>query len=362
MTRSPSPPSEVIRGQIESIRLLKDGWGKMAVRIGTGEGHVVNLTSTVLGHEPGATIEARGRWSEHPAYGKQFAALTIEVVIPQDAGGAIAFLAASCPGIGRKRAAEVIERFGAPPALWALIESDPSRLTEIRGITPAGATLIAEALEKTKSTRDDAVRLRGWGLTDWQIKAVRDHWKERAVEELQRDPYQLAEHVRGFGFTRADTVAMAMGTPKDAPARIRAALCHLLEQAEGEGHCFVPGGKLVAFAAKLLGGDVAEPTVARELVALEGCTPPRVVRDGTRCYRPATHAAECEVSAAVGSLLAWVGVSEVEQELATRPASIEERERLADAEDARDEAAGAFGDGQPVPDDDEWADFDRGAA
>lgn len=342
-------PSDTIRGQIESVRILREGWGKASVRIGDGAGTLVTLTGTVLGREAGETIEARGRWEESAQWGRQFRATTIDVAIPQSAGGAIAWLAATLPGLGRKRAAEVVERFGAGNVedVWKIIEHESHRLEEIRGITTAGAQRIHEAYSAVKHGREDGVTLRSWGLGDWAIKAVREAWGDKAVAELRRDPYQLSERVRGFGFVRADDVARKMGMPLDAPSRIRAALCHLLEQAEQDGHCFVPGGKLVAFAAKLLsahGGNVEEPVIARELCAIESCTPPRVIRDGTRCYRPETHEAETDVAAAVEEMLAWVTVSEAD----------EQRAELPEALDGADDLDERFAD--------EWSDFDGEAA
>lgn len=350
MRREPAP-SDTIRGQIESVRVLREGWGKASVRIGDGAGTLVTLTGTVLGRETGETIEARGRWEESAQWGKQFRATTIDVAIPQNAGGAIAWLAATLPGLGRKRAAEVVERFGTPNVddVWKVIEHEPHRLEEVRGITSDGAKRIADAYAAVKHGREDGVTLRSWGLGDWAIKAVREAWGNEAVSELRRDPYQLSERVRGFGFTRADEVARKMGMPFDAPSRVRAALCHLLEVAEQEGHCFVPGGKLVAFAAKLLGGTVEEGVIARELCAIEGCDPPRVVRDGTRCYRPETHEAETAVAAAVEELLAWADVGDAVAGL-TGEQRAEMRAALDEADDVEERFA------------DEWADFDGEAA
>jgi exodeoxyribonuclease V alpha subunit len=357
MRREPAP-SDTIRGQIESVRVLREGWGKASVRIGDGAGTVVTLTGTVLGREAGETIEARGRWEESAQWGKQFRATTIDVAIPQSAGGAIAWLAATLPGLGRKRAAEVVERFGATNVddVWHVIEHAPSQLEEIRGITPEGAQRIHAAYAAVKHGREDGVTLRSWGLGDWAIKAVREAWGNEAVAELRRDPYQLSERVRGFGFVKADEVARKMGMPTDAPSRIRAALCHLLEVAEQEGHCFVPGGKLVAFAAKLLGahgGAVEEPAIARELVALEAGSAPRVVRDGTRCYRPETHEAETEVAATVEEMLARVGVGDAAYgtgAFTAASAAASSTSALDEADDIEERFA------------DEWADFDRGAA
>lgn len=310
--------AEQLRGQVESIRVINDGWGKAVIRAGVGDGHLVNVTGTVLGVMPGSTVDVRGRWEDHPQYGRQFRATSINVILAQDAGGAVAWLAASLPGIGLKRAAECVQRFGLP-GLWETIESDPQALTAISGITEKGVEAIVGAYERTKNDREDSIKLRTWGLTEWAIKAVREAWGAKAVARLQEDPYQLIEKVRGFGFTRADEVAQRMGVPADSPSRIRAALVHLLEMAEQEGHCFVPGGKLVAFGSKLLGGSIDEARVARELVALAEMDPPKVIRDGTCCYRPETHAAEAEVARVVGGLLAWVSAPSERAEKRTEP-------------------------------------------
>lgn len=296
-------PLEVVRGEIAEARLLKEGWGRLRLRAGSGDSASVTVTGQILGFETGTTVECRGRWDIHPTYGKQFRATTIVTVIPSDASGAIAWIASRLPAIGRKRATELVNRYGIPE-LWNVLEHAPERLAaDVRGITPELARAIADEYSRVRDEREEMVTLRGWGLSEPQIKRCRQVWKTttKVIEELRKNPYQLCELVYGFGFDRADQVARRMGIPVDHPGRIQACLLHQLGEAEGAGHCYVPTGKLVALAADALG--LEQPKVRAELEAV--CDGERAVRadEGVRVYRATTHAAELAVVAGVQALL-----------------------------------------------------------
>ena len=284
--RRATPDLEVLRGQVASVKLLKDGWGRAMVRAGSGDAAVA-VMGTVLGVDEGTTVECHGRWDVHPQYGKQFKASSISTVVPSSAEGAIAWIASKLPAVGRKRATELVERYGIP-ALWDVLEQSPEQLVEVRGITADAAQKIGAEYARVKSERDEMVALRGWGLSEYQITRCRDAWKGNVVAELRADPYRLAEVVDGFGFKRADEVARRMGTPSDHPSRIRACILHTLSEAEGAGHCYVPSGRLVAISSDMLG--LARDIVARELSLAVGLGV--VVQDGTRIYSSATHSAE----------------------------------------------------------------------
>ena len=284
--RRATPDLEVLRGQVASVKLLKDGWGRAMVRAGSGDAAVA-VMGTVLGVDEGTTVECHGRWDVHPQYGKQFKASSISTVVPSSAEGAIAWIASKLPAVGRKRATELVERYGIP-ALWDVLEQSPEQLVEVRGITADAAQKIGAEYARVKSERDEMVTLRGWGLSEYQITRCRDAWKGNVVAELRADPFRLAEVVDGFGFKRADEVARRMGTPSDHPSRIRACILHTLSEAEGAGHCYVPSGRLVAISSDMLG--LARDIVARELSLAVGLGV--VVQDGTRIYSSATHSAE----------------------------------------------------------------------
>jgi exodeoxyribonuclease V alpha subunit len=166
-------------------------------------------------------------------------------------------LASTLPNVGVNRARALVARFGSE--LWSVIESRPHVLAEVDGITPDRVTAIVEAYAAHRADRDSMVRLRGWGLTDNQIARCREVWPTVAevVEHVHANPYVLCDHVPGFGFLRADRVALRAGIAHDAPARVLAGIDHTLEVAVGGGDCFLWGAELQRRAVKLLGVDGA---------------------------------------------------------------------------------------------------------
>lgn len=295
--------TDVLRGQVDDVRLSRghNGWGRIVVLHGSG-----SERATVVGHplgvEVGDTVECRGDWSDHPKYGRQFAARGIEVTIPTDASGAIAWMLSRLPGIGRKLATEMAARWPVPE-LWRVLEHDHALLVELRGITAERADKIHAAYMARLPERDRIVAFKRFGLTDRQIARIQDALGEDALDQIRRDPYLLIERVDGFGFVRSDQLARAMGLPTEHPSRLRAGLLHLLDEAAGAGHVYVPAPKLVKMSVALLGVD--EQIVRREANALlEG---ERIVRRGAAVYRPGLAEAEAGVAAHVLRLLGFGG-------------------------------------------------------
>lgn len=289
--------TETLRGQVESIRVIRDGWGKLELLTGSARERTT-VTGHPLGIEVGDTIEVDGAWSSHPRYGRQFRADAMRTVAPSDASGAIEWILSRLPAVGRKRATAMVERWGLP-GLWQVLEERPHELTAITGITPAGAERIGEAYRRHLGERDRIVALRGYGLSDRQAAKVCAKWGADALEKLREDPYLLALEIDGFGFLRSDAVALKMGLPRDHPSRIRAGLAHLLSEARTAGHCYVPAGKLIAMTARLLG--VPEGAVRRE--ANRALDDGRIVLRVGRAYEPELDEAEQDVADAVRRML-----------------------------------------------------------
>jgi len=277
--------SEVLRGQVSEVRLLKETWGILRVCAGSDDTESV-VTGHPLGVFPGDTVEVYGIWVAHPQHGRQFRAKSIRTVVPADVAGAIAWLSSDrFRGIGRKRALAMVEHWGVPQ-IWQVLEETPEMLAEIAGVTVGLAQEFGEAYRKHAVSREDDVLLRGWGLTDNQIVKVKKAFEEDprgVVEALKQNPYRLIDIVRGFGFLRADRVAIRMGLPRTAPARLAAALCHILGEAEEQGHCYVPVATLLQAGMKLCCGDASVDAFVPVLDDLleEG----RVVQRGLRIYR-----------------------------------------------------------------------------
>ena len=290
---------DILQGEVLDRRVLgQDGWGKAEVRWGAN-GVLTTVVGCLHGVHIGDTITAHGCWSDHPKFGRQWKAKRIDVVLPQNASGTVAWLAARLPQLGRTRAFHLVERFGA--GVFDVIENEPDRLLEVSGITPDRRDAIVEAYERHRADRDRDVTFKSWGLSDSQISRVLAKWGDDAAKVLREDPYRLCDEVHGFGFQRADALAQRMGLAADAPARLRAGVLHTLRTAASAGHLFLWSGALIRIAAtKMLNVEPELAAAQLRPMARER----RIKIEGGRIAIPELAEAERQVADALQHLMA----------------------------------------------------------
>lgn len=299
MTGVVQTPLDVLKGALIEHRVFSaDGWGKGKLQL--TEGEQVTVIGKLLTVRVGDTCELTGSYVEHPTYGAQFQVKSCTPVQPNTSDGVVLWMVSRLPDIGATRARALVDHFGAQ--LWTVIEHEPSRLTEIPGITQARAQAVADAYKLVAHEREHMTTLRGWGMTDGQVAKCMAEWGTLAVvvERIRTDPYELAQVVDGFGFKRSDRVALAMGIARDAPARIRAAILYVLDlSAQNEGHCYLAGARLRAGAIELLG--VSSDLIVPQIFAV--CELRRIVRRGWRVYAVKLDRAEAACARAIENLL-----------------------------------------------------------
>lgn len=298
----PGGASVTLRGELESFnRRTDDGWGFGTLRV-EGTDTPIKFTGKVLGAKPGDALEVQGQWVDHETFGRQFKVRSTVASAPATEDGVHKWLAATLPGVGAARAQALIEHFGSVDALWHAIEHEPGRLSEVSGITDAQAEKISKAYAEARGSRDHMIALRGWGLTDNQIERCLKQWKtlDHVVERIRQNPYQLSQHVNGFGFKRADEVAMLAGIAYNSPTRIEAGIVHTLETATGEGHCWIFGGALQRIASSEV-LKVSPDEVARGIVRASKAR--QILRRGKRIYCARMEIAEGRAARAVSRLL-----------------------------------------------------------
>src|SRR5262245_20502804 len=249
-----------LTGKLYSWRVMgADGWG-VGTLLPSGvqvddfpELSTTAITGKLVGVRVGDAIELEGTWGMHDRYGKQFKVRKCTLAASDTLDGVVAWMASTLPDIGEGRAKALVNKFGA--TLWHVIEGEHDKLSQVEGITPARALRIHTEYLRHKSTRDDMIKLRGWGLTDKQIARCVERWGSVAhtVEHVRENPYELSAEVHGFGFDRADKVASKAGVPHDSPHRIAAGIEFTLEEAIQAGHCFLWGGALKKLSADKLG-------------------------------------------------------------------------------------------------------------
>lgn len=260
--QSHTPATAVIRGTIRRVAFRNpSGWAKLVVSDEHGREHmVVGVTDTLA---EGAEIEAHGTQETHPKWGDQFKAQAIAIIPPTTEAGLLAYLSSgTIAGIGKAKAKALLAHFGL--GLIDVLDHDPQRLREVKGIGATRQARIEAAWTQSRQVRDLIMLLGAHGVSATRAASIHRHFEARSLEIVTRSPYRLTE-VRGFGFETADRVALALGVDREAPERIAAGVVHALDRAAVlNGHCALPQSVLERDAAELLGTFAARAGVAIE--------------------------------------------------------------------------------------------------
>ncbi|MCM1192301.1 MAG: ATP-dependent RecD-like DNA helicase [Butyrivibrio sp.] len=244
---------ETINGYVDHIifQNKENGYTVMSLTV---EGEEITCVGMCRGLTQGETISARGDYVEHPVYGKQFKLAGFHTVIPEDSAGMERYLGSGAvKGVGAALAARIVKKFGDDT--FRIIEEEPERLTEIKGISERKAREIAVQMEEKKDLRDAMVYLQQYGISNALAVKIYDTYGMELYGVMKENPYRLAEDISGVGFRMADELASKIGIHTDSDYRIRSGILYVLLQAVGEGHCFLPVEELLERAQALLGID-----------------------------------------------------------------------------------------------------------
>ncbi len=230
------------------LSLLVDGKEQVCV------GHCMGLSQ-------GETIEALGEYEMHPSYGKQFRISEYSVTVPTDAVGMERYLGSGAiKGVGETLAHRIVKKFGNET--FRIIEEEPERLAEIKGISLRMAQNVALQMEEKKDLRDAMIYLSGFGISNHLAVKIYEKYQVEIYRVIRENPYQLAEDVNGVGFRVADEIAAKVGIRADSDYRIRCGIFYVLQSATMEGHVYLPMELLQDRATELLG-------VSRDAVQLQ---------------------------------------------------------------------------------------------
>lgn len=244
---------ETINGYVEHIVFQNSENGYTVMNLVT-EGSELTCVGMCKGLTQGENIAAQGEYVEHPVYGTQFKLSSYQVVAPKDSAGMERYLSSGAvKGVGAALAARIVKRFGDDT--FRIIEEEPERLSEIKGISPRKAQEIAIQMEEKKDLRDALVFLQQYGISNRLAVKIYDTYGMEIYSVMRENPYRLAEDITGIGFRLADELAAKIGIHTDSDYRIRSGLLYTLLQSVGEGHCFLPMDLLLERAESLLGVD-----------------------------------------------------------------------------------------------------------
>lgn len=240
-----------ITGYIDHIVYQNSDNGYTVMTL-VAEGEEVTCVGMCKGLGQGENISAEGEYIEHPVYGRQFKIQTYETVAPTDRAGMERYLGSGAiRGVGEALAARIVKKFGDDT--FRIIEEEPERLAEVKGISERKAQEIAVQMEEKKDLREALVYLQQYGISNTLAVKIYNTYGMEMYSVMRENPYRLAEDVSGVGFRIADEIAGRIGIHTDSDYRIRSGILYTLLQAVGEGHCFLPLELLLRRASELLG-------------------------------------------------------------------------------------------------------------
>ena len=242
---------EKLEGYVDHIiyRNAENGYTVMVMLADQEEVTCVGVLSYI---GEGEKLEAEGQYIAHPTYGEQFKIETYAVKPPEDEESVERYLGSGAiKGIGTALAARIVRHFHADT--FRIIEEEPERLAEIKGISERKAREIAQQVYEKRDMRKAMIFLQQFGITTALAVKIFEKYGQRMYEVLQNNPYQLADDIHGVGFRIADEIARKAGVSADSGYRVKSAISYVLLQAGNEGHIYLPKELVQSRTAQLLG-------------------------------------------------------------------------------------------------------------
>ena len=214
----------------------------------------------------GDMIQATGRLTEHPIYGEQLQVESYEIKTPEDTLSMERYLGSGAiKGIGAALAARIVRHFKADT--FRIMEEEPERLSEVKGISEKMAMAIAEQVEEKKDMRQAMMFLQNYGISLNLAVKIYQEYGPKLYGILKENPYRLADDIPGVGFKMADEIAGKVGIFTDSDYRVKAGMLYTLLQAVGNGHTYLPLNELLKEASELL--KVAPSAMDKHLMDMQ---------------------------------------------------------------------------------------------
>jgi exodeoxyribonuclease V alpha subunit len=237
-------------GFVEKIKYRNEDNGYTVLSL-VDAGEEYTLVGSFHYISEGEMIEAVGSMTEHPVYGEQMTVESYEIKAPEDTAAMERYLGSGAiKGIGAALASRIVRRFKADT--FRIMEEEPERLSEVKGVSEKMAMSISQQVEEKKEMRQAMMFLQEYGITMNLAVKIYQEYGPRLYSVLKENPYQLADDIPGVGFKMADEIARKAGIFTDSDFRIKCGVLYTLLQATANGHTYLPEGDLLSQTSELL--------------------------------------------------------------------------------------------------------------
>ncbi len=241
---------DTVTGYIDHIIYQNKENGYAVIALVT-EGEELVCVGSFRAIETGETLELTGNFVEHPLYGMQLKVEQARAVQPDDEVGIVRYLGSGAiKGIGESLATRIVRKFGKDT--FRIMEEEPERLAEVKGISERKAREIAEQMLEKRDMREAYVFLQQYGISNTLAVKIFNRYGMELYGIMKENPYRLAEDIDGIGFKKADEIAAKAGIRADSDFRVRSGVLYVLLQAAAEGHTYLPIEILIRRTVELL--------------------------------------------------------------------------------------------------------------
>lgn len=259
---------ETVKGYVEHIIYRNAENGYTVLNFVSSEEEEFTMVGIFETIDKGENIEAQGERISHPTYGEQFKMESYIIKAPEDLDGMRLYLSSGAiKGIGATLADRIIKKFGEETLY--IMEHEPERLAEVKGISERKAREIAVSMEEKKDLKDAMIFLKGYGISNVLAMKIYENYGDRMYRIIKENPYKLAEDITGVGFQIADEIASKVGILMDCEYRIRCGILYALSQAGGEGHTYLPIPQLLTKTSELLGVEESQIEIELKNLAMD---------------------------------------------------------------------------------------------
>lgn len=291
-----------VEGTVQSVVFQNEENGYTVLSLLTEQGEVVTVVGCIPYAAPGEGMTVTGVWITHPLYGPQITCEQVERRMPWEEEEIVSYLASGIlKGVGQATAERLVERFGTDTL--RVLEEEPERLSQIKGITAKKAMELSKAFRELTGLRRTMEFMARYDLPVHLAVQAHRVYGAQALQRLREDPYLLAGQSFGVEFSRADEMALSMGFDGDSPCRTQAALLYELQHNQGNGHVFLPREKLLWAAAQLIGLPPDRVEMCLDTMVEQGAIRQEQVAGVLGCYTPELYEAECFVANKLLSML-----------------------------------------------------------
>lgn len=273
---------ESIKGYVEHIVYRNEDNGYTVFHLSNDDGEV-----TCVGNfhyiEEGELLKLEGEYTTHKLYGLQMKVETSEVCEPEDLISIERYLGSGAvKGVGTALAGKIVKKFKEDT--FRIIEEEPERLAEIKGISERKAREIAIQVEEKKDMRQAMIYLQKYGISTTLAAKIYQHYGRNVYRVIEENPYQLADHVSGVGFKTADEIAAKVGIHTDSDYRIRSGIFYTLLQSVNDGHVYLKQEVLLRKASELLEVEIQDIEKYLMDLAMEKKIVMKKAENGMRIY------------------------------------------------------------------------------